>query len=64
MATNEEEKVFFHQDNVLCHKSIATIAKLHELHFKVTSETEVYFEAKYKLFSKYSIELLKKNWNQ
>ena len=31
-ATNEEEKVLFHQDNASCHKSIVTIAKLHELH--------------------------------
>ena len=34
-ATNEKEKVLFHQDNALCHKSIATMAKLHELHFKL-----------------------------
>ena len=35
MAINEEEKVLFHQDNALCHKSIVTMAKLHELHFKL-----------------------------
>ena len=35
MAANEEEKVLFHQDNAPCHKSIATMAKLHELHFKL-----------------------------
>ena len=34
MATNEEEKVLFHQDNALCHKAI-TMRKLHELHFKL-----------------------------
>ena len=34
-ATNEEEKVLFHQDHALYHKSIATMAKLHELHFKL-----------------------------
>ena len=34
MATNEEEKVLFHQDNAPCHKSITIMAKLHELHFK------------------------------
>ena len=34
MATNEE-KVFFHQDNALCPKSIAMMAKLHELLFKL-----------------------------
>ena len=31
MATNEE--VLFHQDNAPCPKSIATMAKLHELRF-------------------------------
>ena len=35
MATFEEEKVLFHQDNALCHKSIASTAKLHELHFEL-----------------------------
>ena len=30
-----KKKVLFHQDNALCHKSIATMAKLHELHFKL-----------------------------
>ena len=34
-ATNEEKKVLFHQDNVPCHKSIAMMAKLHELHLKL-----------------------------
>ena len=34
-ATNEEEKVLFHQDNAPCHKSIAMMAKLHELHFEL-----------------------------
>ena len=34
-ATNEEEKVLFHQDNAPCHMSIATVAKLHELHFEL-----------------------------
>ena len=36
-ATNDEEKVLFHQDNILCHKSIAMMAKLHELHFELLS---------------------------
>ena len=35
MATNEEIKVFYHQDNTPCCKSITTIAKLHELHFEL-----------------------------
>ena len=35
MTTNEEEKVLFHQDNAMCHKSIVMRAKLHELHFKL-----------------------------
>ena len=35
MAINEEEKVFFHQDNALLHKSITAMAKLHEFNFKV-----------------------------
>ena len=30
----EKKKVLFPQDNVPCHKSIATMAKLHELHFE------------------------------
>ena len=32
--TPNEEKVFFHEDNAPCHKSIAAMAKLHELHFE------------------------------
>ena len=35
MATNEEEKLLFHQNNAPCHKSITTMAKLHELHFEL-----------------------------
>ena len=31
----KKKKVLFHQDNALCHQSIATMAKLHELHFKL-----------------------------
>ena len=31
----KKKKVFFYQDNVLCHKLIATMAKLHELYFKL-----------------------------
>ena len=31
----KKKKEFFHQDNALCHKSIATIVKLHELHFEL-----------------------------
>ena len=30
-----KKKVLFHQDNALCHKSIITMAKLHELHFEL-----------------------------
>ena len=30
-----KKKVLFHQDNALCHKSIAKMAKLHELVFKL-----------------------------
>lgn len=33
MASNEEVKVFLHQDNPQCHKLIRTMAKLHQLHF-------------------------------
>ena len=29
------KKVLFHQDNAPCQKSIATMAKLHELHFEL-----------------------------
>ena len=29
-----KKEVLFHQDNASCHKSIATMVKLHELHFK------------------------------
>ena len=32
-ATNKEEKVF--TKTILCHKSIAMMAKLHELHFEL-----------------------------
>ena len=34
-ATNEEEKMLFHQNKTLCHKLIAKIAKLHESHFEL-----------------------------
>ena len=37
MATNKGEKVLFRQDNALCHKSIITNAKLHELHLNLLS---------------------------
>ena len=30
----KKKKELFHQDNASCHKLIATMAKLHELHFK------------------------------
>ena len=30
----EKKKVLFHQDNAPCHKSIAIMAKLHEMHFE------------------------------
>ena len=32
-----KKKVLFHQDNAPCHKSITTMAKLHELHFELLS---------------------------
>ena len=35
IASNEEEKVLFHQDNAPCNKSITMMAKLHELHFEL-----------------------------
>ena len=35
IATNEEEKSAFHQDNALYHSSIATMAKLHELNIQL-----------------------------
>ena len=35
LATNEEEKLLFYQDNAPCYKSIATTAKLHELHYEL-----------------------------
>ena len=31
----KKKKVLFHQDNAVCHKSIATMAKLHERHFEL-----------------------------
>ena len=31
----KKKNVLFQQDNALCHKSIATMAKLHALHFKL-----------------------------
>ena len=30
-----KKKVLFHQDNAPCHKTITTMAKLHELHFEL-----------------------------
>ena len=30
-----KKKVLFYQDNALCHKSVATMAKLQELHFEL-----------------------------
>ena len=33
----KNKKVLFHQDNTPCHKSVATIAKLYELHFELLS---------------------------
>ena len=35
MVTNEEEKLLFHQDNALCYKLIAMMAKLQDLHFEL-----------------------------
>ena len=31
----KKKKVFFHQDNAPCHKSLATMAKLNELSFEL-----------------------------
>ena len=31
----KKKKVLFHQDNAPCHKSISTMAKLHEFHFEL-----------------------------
>ena len=31
----KKKKVLFHQDNAPCHKSIATMVKLHEWHFEL-----------------------------
>ena len=31
----KKKKVLFHHDNAPCHKSIATMAKLHESHFEL-----------------------------
>ena len=33
----KKRKVLFHQDNAPCHKSIAIMGKLHELHFELLS---------------------------
>ena len=49
-ATNEEEKVLFHQDNALFLKSITMMAKLHESHFKLL------------LHPPYSIDLVPSNY--
>lgn len=35
MVPNQEEKLLFHQHNLEYHKSIATMAKLNELHFEL-----------------------------
>lgn len=34
-TSKEEEKVLFHHVNAPCHKTITTMAKLHELHFEL-----------------------------
>ena len=31
----KKKNMLFHQDNAPCHKSITTMAKLHELHFEL-----------------------------
>lgn len=31
----EKKKMLFHQENASCHKTMKTIAKLYELHFKL-----------------------------
>ena len=96
----QKKNMLFYQDNTSCHKSMTTMAKLHELHFElllhppyspplapsdywlfadlkrmvrgkrfgsneeVILETEVYFEAKDKLFDNKGIKLLEKRCNQ
>ena len=35
LPSMKKKKVVFHQDNAPCHKSIAMMAKLHELHFEL-----------------------------
>ena len=34
----KKKNVLFHQDNALCHKSIATMAKLHKLYFELLQD--------------------------
>ena len=34
----KKKKMLFHQDNAPCHKSIATMTKLHELHSELLSQ--------------------------
>ena len=38
-TATDEEKSALSPDNAPCHKSIATMAKLHELHFKLLPHT-------------------------
>ena len=68
----KKKKMFFHQNNSLCHKSIAILAdlktmlqgKIFRSNEEVIAEAEAYFEAKDKSFYKKGIEPLEKRWNE
>ena len=38
----KKKNVLFHQDNALCHKSIAMMAKVDELHFELLQQLMCY----------------------
>ena len=68
----KKKKVLFHQDSALCHSDYWQFVDLKRMlqgkrfafNKEVISETEAYFEAKYKSFYNKSIKLLEKRWNQ
>ena len=45
-----KKKVLFHQENAPCHKSIAMMAKLHELHFCTHPILQIWSPNDYRLF--------------
>ena len=47
----KKKKMLFYQDNAPCHKSTATMAKLHELHFELLLHLPYLAPGDYRLFA-------------